>query len=71
MEDPARHASVDTIMALYAQTLAKGRALLDHLLAQPLPAPEPEIRGALAGAMLTPDSALDDAQREWLGVLRR
>ena len=71
MEDPTRHASVDTIMALYAQTLAKGRALLDHLLAQPLPAPEPGIRSALAGAMLTPDSMLDDAQREWLAVLRR
>ena len=45
--------------------------LLDALLATPLPAEEPEIRGALQYAMLTPDSALTDAQREWLAVLRR
>jgi len=71
MEDPARHASVESIMALYAQTLVKGRAVLDHLLAQPLPEPEPAIRHALSGALLTPDSALSPAQREWLEVLRR
>jgi 5'-methylthioadenosine phosphorylase len=45
--------------------------LLDALLAGPLPEEEPEIRGALQHAMLTPDEALSDAQREWLAVLRR
>ena len=51
-------------------SLDRGRALLDALLATPLPEEEPEIRGALQHGMLTPDSALTDAQREWLAVLR-
>ena len=71
MEDPARHASVENIMALYGQTLVKARALLDRLLADDLPVPEPAIRSALTGALLTPDGALDAAQRDWLEVLRR
>jgi len=41
------------------------------LLQQPLPSEEPEIRQALASALLTPDAALDERQREWLAVLRR
>ena len=71
MDDPARHASVEAIMARYGQTLAQARALLDRLLADDLPMPEPAIRSALTGALLTPDEALTDAQREWLEVLRR
>ena len=71
MEDPERHVSVAAIFELYGSSLARARRLLDRLLSQPLPAPEPSIRTALASAMLTPDNALSDSQREWLGVLRR
>ena len=45
--------------------------LLEGLLAGPLPQIEPEIRLALQGAVLTPEASLNDAQREWLAVLRR
>ena len=71
MDDPAMHVSVGAILATYRASLARARTLLDALLAAPLPDEEPEIRGALQHAMLTPDSALTDAQREWLAVLRR
>jgi 5'-methylthioadenosine phosphorylase len=71
MEDPARHVSVAGIFELYGRSLAKARELLDHLLAQPLPVPEPAIRGSLQSAMLTPDDALTPEQLAWLAVLRQ
>jgi 5'-methylthioadenosine phosphorylase len=67
---PARHVSVAGIFELYGR-LAKARELLDHLLAQPLPVPEPAIRGSLQSAMLTPDDALTPEQLAWLAVLRQ
>ena len=70
LDDPAQHVSVAAIFQRYGQTLATARRLVDELLRSPLPDPEPEIRQALASALLTPDSALDPAQREWLDVLR-
>ena len=71
MEDPSKHVNVASIFELYRGSLAKARTLLEALLAAPQPAEEPEIRSALRHALLTPDAALDDAQREWLAVLRR
>lgn len=71
MDDPAHHATVDAILDRYAKTLAQARQLLDALLARPLPEPEDWIRSALAGALVTPDSALTPAQAEWLAVLKR
>ena len=71
MDDPAMHVSVGAILSQYRASLDRARTLLDTLLAGPLPEEEPEIRTALQHAMLTPDEALDDAQREWLAVLRR
>jgi 5'-methylthioadenosine phosphorylase len=71
MDDPAMHVSVSAILAKYRDSLDRARALLDALLAGPLPEEEPEIRSALQYSMLTPDEALSDAQREWLTVLRR
>jgi 5'-methylthioadenosine phosphorylase len=70
-EDPDQHASMAAILARYAQSLAGVRRVLEALLAGPLAAEEPEIRGALQGAVLTPDAALTDSQRDWLSVLRR
>ena len=71
MEDPARHVSVAGIFELYGQSLAKARAVLNHLLGAPLPAPEPAIRAALQSALLTPDDAMTPDQRQWLAVLRQ
>jgi len=71
MDDPAMHVSVGAILAQYRASLDRARALLDALLAGPLPDEDPEIRSALQYAMLTPDDALGEAQREWLAVLRR
>lgn len=71
LEDPSQHVSVAAIFERYGRALVEARRLLDALLAAPLPEPEREIRTALADAMLTPESALSDAQREWLGVLKR
>ncbi len=71
MDDPAMHVSVSAILSQYRESLERARALLDALLAGPLPEEDPEIRSALQYAMLTPDEALNDAQREWLAVLRR
>ena len=70
-EDPDQHASVSAIFERYGKTLVKARQLLDALLKQSPPVEEPEIRRALQDAVMTPDTALTDAQREWLAVLRR
>lgn len=70
LDDPAQHVSVAAIFERYGQTLARARGVLDALLRAPLPQPEPEIRSALAAALLTPDAALAPAQREWLDVLK-
>ena len=48
----------------------QARALVTALLAAPLPAPEPSIRRALAGAVITADALLSAEQRDWLAVLR-
>ena len=71
MDDPSRHVTVSAIFALYAQSLERVRGLLQALLALPLPEREPQVRDALAHALMTPEGALDDAQRGWLAVLRR
>jgi 5'-methylthioadenosine phosphorylase len=70
LDDPAQHVSVAAIFERYGQTLAAARRVLDELLRAPLPRPEPEIRSALASALLTPESALGEPQRQWLAVLR-
>lgn len=71
MEDASKHVTVASIFALYAEAVARARALLGALLATPLPAEDGEIRSALEYAVLTPDEALTEGQRDWLAVLRR
>lgn len=71
LDDPSQHVSVTSIFELYGQTLRKATRMLDELLSQPLPTPEHAIRAALATAMLTPDKALTQEQRDWMDVLRR
>jgi 5'-methylthioadenosine phosphorylase len=70
LDDPAQHVSVSKVFELYGKSLGKARQLLDALLALPLPAPEVAIRTALAGALLTPDEAMTDAQKKWVTQLR-
>ena len=70
MDDPAEHVSVDKFFATYQGTLTKAQAVLAELLQQPLRPTPDEVRQSLAGAVLTPDTALTDAQRSWLAVLR-
>ncbi|MBT9487210.1 MAG: MTAP family purine nucleoside phosphorylase [Rubrivivax sp.] len=69
-DDPNEHASMDAVLARYAGCLDQARALIGALLAVPLPAPEPAIRRALAGAVMTADAVLSPEQRDWLAVLR-
>lgn len=71
MDDPARHVSVASIFALYGSSLARAQAVVAALLQDALPAPEPEIRNALAHALMTPAASLTASQREWLAVLQR
>lgn len=71
MDDPARHVQATEIFGLYRHSLARVRRLLLALLAEQRPPEEPEIRGALGQAMLTPESAFSEAQRAWVSVLRR
>jgi hypothetical protein len=62
---------MDAILARYAACVEMAKALVGHLLAAPAVEPEPAIRQALTGAVMTPEHLLDDAQRDWLAVLRR
>jgi 5'-methylthioadenosine phosphorylase len=71
LEDPALHVSALGIFELYGQTLAKGLQVVEALLRNDLPEPEPTIRTALALAALTPDSALTPEQQTLMAVLRR
>jgi 5'-methylthioadenosine phosphorylase len=69
-DDPEEHAHMEAIMARYAGCLDQAQALIGHLLAAPLPQPEPVIRQALGGAVMTDEALLDESQRSWLKVLR-
>lgn len=71
MEDPARHVQATEIFTLYRQSLVQAHRLLQTLLTDERPPEEQEIRNALSCALLTPDTALSDDQRQWLAVLRR
>jgi 5'-methylthioadenosine phosphorylase len=71
LEDPAQHVSVAGIFELYGKSLENARRVLDGLLRAGIPQPDPQARTALSTAMLTPESALTDAQRTWMQVLQR
>jgi len=70
MEDPSKHVTVSSIFALYRESIAVARALLETLLSGALPTPEADIRNALEHALMTSQDQLTDAQREWLKILR-
>jgi 5'-methylthioadenosine phosphorylase len=59
LDDPTQQLSVAAIFERDGQTLATARRVPEELLRAPLPA-----------ALLTPQSALGEQQRQWLGLLR-
>ena len=71
MYHPSKHVTKTAMLALYRETIASARALLETLLSGPLPTPEPDIRNALEHALMTSEEQLTPAQREWFSVLRR
>ena len=71
MDDPAQHVSVDAFLATYQGATAKAQRLIGELLQQPFTETPPEIRQALAGAVMTSDDALTAAETAWLKVLRQ
>lgn len=70
MEDPEQHVTVQAVIERFGESLAKAKGLLMEMLKSPLPTVNEDYRKALAMAVLTPDSALNDEQRAMLDVLR-
>ena len=70
MDDSSQHVSVEKFFEVYGGAVEKAKMLLAEVLRAPFTETPEDIRGSLSAAVLTPDEALDDAQREWLGVLR-
>lgn len=70
MDDPKEHVSVDKFFATYQGTLTKAQAVLAELLKVPFRPTPNQIRRSLAGAVLTAEDTLSNAQRAWLEVLR-
>lgn len=71
LEDPSKHVTATSIFTLYRQSLLTAQALLASLCSDALPPEEPEIRTALAYALLTTEEAISDTQKRWLEVLQR
>jgi 5'-methylthioadenosine phosphorylase len=71
LDDPTQHVSVEHVFQLYGATLVKAQNVLNAAMQRSLPEPEPEIRSALKGAVLTPETELTQAQRRWLDTLKR
>lgn len=69
-EDLDSHVSVEAVLAVYAKNIGKVKNLVLKLLENGISDTPKNIRTALKGAVMTPDDALSDAQKEWLGVLR-
>lgn len=70
MEDPQQHVTVQAVIERFGGSLAKAKMLLMEMLKTPLPQVDEGYRKALAMAVLTPDTALNDEQRAMLDVLR-
>lgn len=70
MDDPSQHVSVEKFFEVYGGAVEKVKLLLAEVLRAPFTETPEDIRGSLSAAVLTSDEALDDGQREWLGVLR-
>lgn len=71
MDDPSQHVSVDKFFEVYTATLNKALALLGQLLIEPLSDTPKDIRTALQGSVMTPQSQLSQEQQAWLEVLQQ
>ncbi len=69
-EDPDEHVSVEAVFAVYYENIDKVKKLVLQLLDHGVSETPEAIRGALNGAVMTPDARFSDAQKEWLAVLR-
>ncbi len=70
-EDPDEHVSVEAVFAVYFENIGKIKQLILKVLENGISETPDNIRTALNGAVMTPDERLNDAQKEWLSVLRR
>ncbi|MFK7839105.1 MAG: MTAP family purine nucleoside phosphorylase [Bdellovibrionales bacterium] len=70
MEDPDMHVSVEKFFETYGGALEKAKTVLAELLKHPLSETPNDIRSSLKAAILTPDGAIDEKQKEWLDILR-
>lgn len=70
MDDPEQHVSVEKFFEVYGGALEKAKNILAELLKSPFTDTPDEIRNSLQMAILTPDEALSDEQKNWLNVLR-
>ncbi len=70
MEDPDQHVSVEKFFEVYGGALEKAKALLAELLSQPFTDTPDSVKQALQMAILTPDDAMNDEQKDWLNTLR-
>lgn len=70
MDDPSKHVSVAEVIQQYGESIKHAKALLQILLDAPL-AKEDACRHALATAVLTPENALSNENRDLLAVLRK
>lgn len=70
LDDPKQHVTVQAVIERFGESLGRAKELLMAILNSPLPQIDEEYRQALAMAVLTPDSALNDDQRAMLKVLR-
>lgn len=69
-DDPSMHVSVEKFFETYGAAMEKAKAVLAELVKQPFTDTPDDIRDSLSMAILTPDEAMSDAQKEWLEVLR-
>ncbi len=70
MEDEAQHGTVDQILQLYRESLGRVQALLSGAIAAVEDDRDCPCRHALDQAVVTPDTALNEQQKERLAFLR-
>jgi len=72
MDDPAHHVTVEQVFARFGESLEKAKSLLGQFLEQAASGSETcGCRTSLQSAVMTPDAALKDDQRELLSLLRQ
>lgn len=70
MEDESQHVDMGDIFETYGKNVGKVKNIIEALCQNGLSQTPEVIRQAIAFAVLTPDDALSNEQKEWLSVLR-